>query len=79
MDFSTDELTVLQRFSEKTHIAGGPRLGYVLRKTAVSAGQDPAFDADGALAGLVEKGLLASSENGDFVFLTEQGVEALGA
>lgn len=78
MDLSTDELAVLRRFSEKTHLAGGPRLGYVLRKRAVGAGQDPDFDTDGTLAGLVEKGLLASSESGDFVFLTEQGVEALG-
>ncbi len=79
MDLSTDELAILQRFSEKTHSAGGPRLGYVLRRRSVSVGHAPEFDADGGLAGLVEKGLLASSESGDFVFLTEQGVEALSA
>ena len=77
MDYSTDELAVLQRFSEKTHIAGGARAGYVLRKRALSVAEAPGFDADSALAGLVEKGVLAASESGDFLFLTEQGVEAL--
>ena len=79
MDLSTDELAVMKRFREKTHIAGGPRLGYVLRRRAFSVHQATGFDADGALSGLVEKGLLAASESGDFVFLTEQGVAALSA
>ncbi|MDH3402307.1 MAG: hypothetical protein OES32_05240 [Acidobacteriota bacterium] len=76
MDLSTDERAVLQRFAEKTRMAGGPRLGYVLRRRAVSAG---GLDVDGALASLVGKGLLAASESGDFVFLTQQGVDALSA
>ena len=77
MDLSTVEQTVMERFSEKTHLAGGPRAGYVLRRQALAYGRDPDFDLDAGLRALVERGLLTTNESGDYVYLTEQGVEAL--
>jgi len=77
MDLSAAEQIVMDRFREKTHIAGGPRAGYVLRREAVAYAQEPGFDLDAALATLVEQGLLASSEGGEWIYLTESGTEAL--
>jgi hypothetical protein len=67
----------MQRFAEKTHLAGGPRAGYALRRQALEAGHDSAFDLEAGLSGLVERGLLTASESGDYLYLTEQGVESL--
>ena len=77
MDLSTVERAVMERFYEKTHIAGGPRAGYVLRRQALAYGGDLDFDLEAGLSALVERGLLTTGESGDYVYLTEQGVESL--
>ena len=79
MDYSPVERLVLERFREKTAVAGGPRAGYVLRRQAIRYPHPDLGDAelDAALAGLVERGLLAPNEARDFFFLTEAGVAAL--
>ncbi len=79
MDLSRDARAVLERYRDKTHLAGGPRAGYVLRRTAIGRGVDDAVDLGGAIAELTDGGLLSASENGDFLFLTESGVEAVTA
>jgi hypothetical protein len=79
MQLSDAETVVMERFAEKTHMAGGARAGYMLRRDAVKYGSDPGLDIDGAVAGLVERGLIAASESGTFLYLTESGVEALEA
>ena len=77
MNLSAAEQTVMDRFAQKTHIAGGPRAGYVLRKQAVGSEQEPDFDLDGGIAALVDKGLLATSEGGEWVYLTPEGAAQL--
>jgi hypothetical protein len=79
MDLSSAEHAVMERFAEKTHMSGGARAGYMLRREAVKHGRDPSLDIEGAVSGLVERGLLATSENGVFLYLTEAGATALGA
>ena len=79
MELSTAERAVLQRYHEKTRIAGGPRKGYVLRQAAIryrEAGGSEAELAEG-LDTLVERGLLSASEDRRFFFLTESGAELL--
>ena len=60
-------------------MAGGPRPGFVLRRRAVLSVQadNPDLELEGAIAALVEKGLLKTNESGDFLFLTTAGVESL--
>lgn len=79
MDLSAAERAVLQRYHEKTRIAGGPRKGYVLRQEAIRYGEagGPAGDLSAGLDALMEKGLLSASEDRRFFFLTEAGIEAL--
>lgn len=79
MELSSAERVVMERFAEKTHMAGGARAGYMLRRDAVTYGRDPRLDIDGALRGLVERGLLAASDSGAFLYLTTAGAEALAA
>lgn len=78
MQRSNAENVVMERFAEKTHMVGGARAGYMLRRAAVKVVDDPELDIDGAVQALIERGLLAASENGEFLYLTEAGVEALG-
>lgn len=75
MDLTASEQSVMQRFAHKTHIAGGAKAGYVLRRQAIVA--DAETEVDGGIAALVERGLLTVGESGEFVYLTEAGVEAL--
>ena len=79
MELSAAERVVLQRYHEKTRIAGGPRNGFVLRQDAIRYGEaeGAASDLDAGLDDLVEKGLLSASEDRRFFFLTESGVELL--
>lgn len=80
MDLSATERAVLQRYHDKTRMAGGPRKGYVLRQAAIRCGA-AAGDGDDLGAGLdalVEKGLLSASDDRCFYFLTEAGAELLG-
>ncbi len=79
MELTADERAVLERYREKTHLAGGPRAGYLLRRMAIAKGVDDSIDVESGLSGLVELGLLVSSEAEDFVFLTEKGAEAVAA
>ena len=79
MDLTASESSVMQRFAEKCWSAGGPKNGYVLRRLAIARGVDDGADVDAGISGLITRGFLAASENGDFVFLTEAGVEALAA
>lgn len=71
---------ILDRYAEKCRLAGGPRVGYVLRKQAIlyAAEDHPETDLESGLEDLVEDGLLKSSETGDFYFLTAAGVEKIG-
>ena len=78
MDLSVAEQTVMDRFQEKTRIAGGPKAGYVLRRAAVGYGQEPDFDLDTALAALVDREFLTSSEGGEWIYLTQEGADSLG-
>lgn len=77
MELSQAERIILDRFEEKCRMAGGPRVGFVLRKEAIRA--VAGNDVDAGLSGLVEKGLLLPNEEGSFYFLSQQGVEALQA
>jgi len=73
------ERLILERFRAKTHIAGGPKAGYVLRRHAIRYPHpeipDAAFDA--AFDALLTRGLLAANEESSVVFLTEEGAEAV--
>lgn len=79
MELSAAEKAVLDRYHEKTRIAGGPRKGYVLRQQAIRYGEAerPDLDLADGLDRLVEKGLLAASEDRRFYFLTEAGAGLL--
>ena len=78
MDLSVAEQIVMDRFQQKTRIAGGPKAGYVLRRAAVVYGQESDFDLDAALTGLMDRELLTSSEGGEWIYLTQSGAESLG-
>lgn len=71
---------ILDHYAEKCRLAGGPRVGYVLRKQSIlrAADEDSGVDLERGLAGLVEAGLVKPSESGDFYFLTATGVEKIG-
>ena len=77
MELSREARAVLERYREKTHLAGGARPGYVLRRAAIGYGVEDAVDVAAGIAELTEGGLLAPSEGGDFLFLTEQGSAAV--
>jgi len=79
MELSPAERVVLQRYHEKTRIAGGPRSGFVLRQAAIRYAETAhaAGDLGVGLDSLVEKGLLSASEDRRFFFLTESGVALL--
>ena len=79
MDLTATEQTVMERFAYKTHIAGGAKAGYVLRRQAIAAAAETGAvaEVDSAIAALVGRGLLITSEGGEFVYLTEAGVESL--
>lgn len=79
MELSPAERAVLQRYHEKTRIAGGPREGFVLRQDAIRYGEAErgAGDLGAGLDTLVAKGLLSASEDRRFFFLTEAGVVLL--
>lgn len=71
---------ILDLYAEKCRLAGGPRVGYVLRKQAILyvAGDHPDADLESGLDALVEDGLVKPNESGDFYFLTAAGVEKIG-
>ena len=79
MELSPAEQAVLERYHEKTRIAGGPRSGFVLRQDSIRYAEADrgAGDLAAGLRGLVEKGVLAASEDRRFFFLTESGAELL--
>lgn len=81
MDFSEGESRILRRFAEKCHIAGGPQVGYGLRRQSIEYGlPDSARTATTeGLETLVGRGLLVANESGDRYLLTEAGVAALAA
>jgi hypothetical protein len=81
MELSSVEKVILNRFHEKTRIAGGARTGYMLRKQAVCvlAGDYPDLDFEAGLGTLAEKGLLIASESGELYYLSEEGAEAVSA
>jgi hypothetical protein len=71
---------ILDRYAEKCRMAGGPRVGYVLRKQAIlfAAEEHPGVDLVAGLDDLIDGGMLKSSESGEFYFLTAAGVEKIG-
>ena len=79
MEYSQVEQAILQRFVEKSRLAGGPRPGYMLRRRAIRDVNRYAADLDlgAGLEGLVEKGILQPNDGGDLFYLTERGVETL--
>ncbi len=79
MELTASEAAILERYLDKMHMAGGPRAGYLLRRRAIEAGVDPSLDLDAGLGGLVERGLLATSEGGELLYLTEEGATAITA
>ena len=81
MDLTTVEQVILDRFYEKSRIAGGPRTGYMLRKQAVVCleSDHPELDFAAGLDSLTEKGLLLRAESGTLYYLSEAGSEALAA
>ena len=72
---------ILDRFREKCRMAGGLRVGFVLRKDAILylADEHPDVDFEAGLGQLVEDELLKVNESGDFYFLSATGAEKLGA
>jgi hypothetical protein len=81
MHEATVERAILERYRDKCAMAGGPREGYVLRRQAIALGAPQASPEtlDGALAALVERGLLAANDRRDLYFLTAAGVGEVGA
>lgn len=79
MDLTQAEKVILDRFHDKCRIAGGLRVGYMLRERSIRYVEDdhPGLDFGGGLAALVDKGLLSHSEDRRFYYLTEAGVESL--
>ncbi len=79
MDYSQVEAVILDRFLHKSLAAGGPRLGYVLRRNAICwvESEHVGLDFGAGLDGLVEKGLLSRNEDGEFFFLTAEGLEVV--
>lgn len=81
MDLTTVEERILDRFHERSRMAGGPRAGYMLRGDAVTVLKDdhPELDFQSGLSSLVDKGLLLKSESGTLFYLSEAGSEAVAA
>ncbi len=79
MQLSDAERFVLRHFAEKSHTAGGPRPGFLLRKRAILRSGDTrsGIDLAGGLGSLVDKGLIKANEAGDRFALTAAGVEWL--
>jgi hypothetical protein len=81
MELSSVEELILDRFHEKTRMAGGARKGYMLRKQTVCVLENdhPDLDFEQGLASLADKGLLLASESGTLFYLSEAGAEAVSA
>lgn len=81
MELTTVEQVILDRFYEKSRMAGGPRAGYMLRKRAVVCLEDAhqELDLEAGLESLTERGLLLRAESGELYYLSEAGSEALAA
>ncbi len=79
MEHTEVEKLILERFFQKCRLAGGPRVGYMLRRRAICWVEDehPNLDFGAGLDGLVEKGVLKRNDGGDRYFLSEEGVETL--
>ena len=60
MEYSKVEQVILQRFFDKSRLAGGPRAGYMLRRKAICGVNRGSADLDfgPGLESLVEKGIL---------------------
>ena len=71
----------MARFAEKCRAAGGAQPGQQLRRASLAGVGDGGSggEVEGALHGLVDKGLLKAGEKADRYFLTAAGVELLGA
>jgi len=81
MELSGVEEVILDRFHEKSRMAGGARNGYMLRKQTVCVLENdyPDLDFEAGLESLAGKGLLLASESGSLFYLSEAGVEAVSA
>ena len=81
MDQQNVEQVIMDRFYEKSRMAGGPRTGYMLRRQAVVCleADHPDLDFEAGLESLAGKGLIVPNEAGDLLYLSEAGTEALAA
>ncbi len=81
MDLTTVEQLILDRFYEKSRMAGGPRPGYMLRKQAIVRldSDRTELDFETGLESLTDRGILLRSESGALYYLSEAGAEALTA
>lgn len=77
METSPGADAVLERFRSKAIMAGGPRPGYMLRRTALEV-VGGSNDLDAAIDELVAGGFLKLNEGGNLVYLTAAGAERLG-
>ena len=81
MELSPIEKVILERFYDKCRLAGGVRVGYMLRREAISYyhHEHPELDYDEGLSSLVERDLLKVNEGGNLFYLSAGGAEYLGA
>lgn len=79
MGLSQVEQTVLARFKERCHRAGGVQIGYGMRAQAIRLAQPRGTDVDSALNAMVEKGWLKANAAGTWYFLTADGAEQVKA
>jgi hypothetical protein len=76
MDLSQAEQTVLARYRERCHRAGGVQAGFGMRAKAIRYSvPESAADIDRALQSMVEKGWLKPNAAGTWYFLTAAGAE----
>ena len=77
MELSNVEQRILDRFYERSRMAGGPRPGYMLRGDAVTVpcwGSPRPRLRRAVLSSLVEKGLLLTSESGNALLPLGRGL-----
>lgn len=79
MEPSKAEQTVLARYKERGHRAGGVQAGFGMRAQAIRYMAPEGADIDRALQGMVEKGWLKPNAAGTWYFLTEAGAEQVKA
>lgn len=79
MNLSASEKVIMDRFLEKSRIAGGARPGYMLRKASILYIQEehPGVDFEDGLSSLLARDLLKANEGGNLYYLTASGAEVL--